>query len=210
MRGQIIWTSYARRTARIWRNFELVHTIEGHEQAVWAVVALDPSPATNSEPATLTGCADNLIRLFLGDKPSKPTRVFKGHDQPVRSLVRHPSPENETFVSCANDGSVRLWTLSGDQLAQLAGHDSFVYSLDVLPGGAGLVSGGEDRSVRVWREADGECEQTIVLPAISVWAVKTLANGDIAAGTNDGAVRIFTRSHERFADAATLKDSTLR
>lgn len=32
----------------------------------------------------------------------------------------------------------------------LSGHTSFVYSLAVLPSGD-IVSGGEDRSVRVWK-----------------------------------------------------------
>lgn len=51
----------------------------------------------------------------------------------------------------------------------LSGHDSFVYSLATIPDslGGGLVSGGEDRTVRVWRAADGECEQTITVPAVS-------------------------------------------
>ena len=179
-----------------------MHTLPEHGQAVWAVVALEPCRATNQQPAVLTGAADNLIRLFIGDTADKATRVFKGHDQPVRALVRHPDHETQTFLSAGNDGSVRLWSLDGDQLAQLSGHDSFVYSLAALPLGQGLVSGGEDRSVRVWRDADGECEQTITLPAISVWTVATLSSGDVVAGTNDGTIRIFTRAPDRFADAA--------
>jgi len=43
--------------------------------------------------------------------------------------------------------------------------------------------------------------QTIYLPAISVWSVATLANGDIAAATNDGCVRIFTRDESRQASS---------
>jgi len=183
-----------------------VHTLPEHGQAVWAVVALEPCGATNQQPAVLTGAADNLIRLFIGDTADAATRVYKGHTQPVRALARHPDLATETFVSAGNDGSVRLWSLSGDQLAQLAGHDSFVYSLAPLPIGQGLVSGGEDRSVRVWRDADGECEQTITLPAISVWTVATLSSGDVVAGTNDGTIRIFSREPDRFADAAALAD----
>jgi phospholipase A-2-activating protein len=45
-----------------------------------------------------------------------------------------------------------VWTLQGDVVYTLSGHTSFVYSLSVLPNG-GIVSGGEDRSVRVWRGA---------------------------------------------------------
>ena len=29
------------RTAKVWKDFQLAYTIEGHEQSVWAVLALD-------------------------------------------------------------------------------------------------------------------------------------------------------------------------
>lgn len=68
------------------------------------------------------------------------------------------------------DRTIRLWSLvTGACVHVLSGHDSFVYSLAPIPDalGGGLVSGGEDRTVRVWRAADGECQQTIVVPAVS-------------------------------------------
>lgn len=66
--------------------------------------------------------------------------------------------------------TIRLWSLAtGACVHTLSGHDSFVYSLAALPDAlsGGLVSGGEDRTVRVWRAQDGECTQTIVVPAVS-------------------------------------------
>ena len=45
---------------------------------------------------------------------------------------------------------IKVWTMDGDVVYTLSGHTSFVYSLSVLPNGQ-VVSGGEDRSVRVWR-----------------------------------------------------------
>ena len=59
------------------------------------------------------------------------------------------------------------------------------------------VTSSEDRSVRVWEE--GEVVQTLYLPAISVWSVCVLQSGDIAAATNDGCVRVFTRDPARQA-----------
>ncbi len=114
---------------------------------------------------------------------------------------------------------IHVWTLEGDTIHTLSGHTSFVYTLSLLPSGD-LVSGGEDRSVRVWKGAyivecmssktlimclDGECAQVIVLPAISVWAVSTMPNGDIVAGTSDGVIRVFSEKEERWADLQTLK-----
>lgn len=52
---------------------------------------------------------------------------------------------------------------------------------------------------------DGECVQTLVHPAISVWSVSTMPNGDIVTGCSDGIVRIFSNAEERWAPADQLK-----
>jgi phospholipase A-2-activating protein len=102
----------------------------------------------------------------------------------------------------------------------LSGHTSFVYAIAVLPSGD-LVSAGEDRTVRVWHGEfstmpptvnlcsifviDFENTQTILHPAISVWAVSTMPNGDIVTGCSDGVVRIFSEAEERWVSADELK-----
>lgn len=52
---------------------------------------------------------------------------------------------------------------------------------------------------------DGECAQTLVHPAISVWTVSTMPNGDIVTGCSDGVVRIFSASEERWASAGQIE-----
>ena len=44
--------------------------------------------------------------------------------------------------------------MEGDCVYTLSGHTSFVYSISVLPNGD-IISGGEDRTVRVWRGQSG-------------------------------------------------------
>ena len=46
--------------------------------------------------------------------------------------------------------------------------------------------------------------QTITIPAISVWAVAALANGDFACAASDGIVRVFSQEEHRWADKETL------
>ena len=45
---------------------------------------------------------------------------------------------------------ITIWTFEGDVVHSLSAHTSFVYSLCTFQNGDG-ASGGEDRSLRIWR-----------------------------------------------------------
>lgn len=115
----------------MWKDWQLAYTLEGHEQSVWAVLALESDGSAEEEDLVLTGAslslftsfsfararrpdeelvragaADNLIRLFKRDKLVK---TFKGHTQAVRALVKLDKSagggEGEGwFASGSNDG----------------------------------------------------------------------------------------------------------
>ena len=182
-------------TAKVWEigKWETDVELNGHTATVWAVVAYD-------RDTIITGCADRAIRVF--DRRGKLMNSFDGKEV-VRALCKLPDrhPSGGQFASATNDGAVRLWTLKGDLVAELWGHESFIYSLTLLPTGE-IVSCGEDRSVRVWNGT--ECVQVITLPAISIWSVSACPNGDFIVGSSDKLARIFTRDQERQADADTI------
>lgn len=158
----------------------------------------------------LIGCADKIIRIF--DTAGNLLRSIKDSRDVVRALCKlSPShPTGAQFASAGNDGVIRLFTIQGAQIAELHGHESFIYSLDVLPSGE-LVSSGEDRTVRVWNGT--QCVQTITHPAISVWSIATCKeNGDIVTGASDRITRVFSRSPERQASPEVVQqfDSAVR
>ena len=114
------------------------------------------------------GSADNTIKLW---KTHKNVRTYPGHTQAVRGLALIT---DIGFASCSNDryvfsaparvcwsrppssgSEIRIWTMEGDCVYTLSGHTSFVYSISVLPNGD-IISGGEDRTVRVWRGQSGK------------------------------------------------------
>ncbi|KAI9374246.1 PUL domain-containing protein [Aspergillus egyptiacus] len=185
-------------TARIWAvgKWETEAVLEGHQGSVWAVLAYDKN-------TVITGCADNIIRIF--NTSGKLLRSIKDSRDVVRALCKLPPshPTGAQFASASNDGVIRLFTIQGELVAELLGHESFIYSLAVLPTGE-LVSSGEDRTVRVW---DGlQCVQTITHPAISVWSVAACQeNGDIVTGASDRVTRVFSRSQERQASAEVIQ-----
>lgn len=178
--------------ARLWRvgSWETETEFKGHDGSVWAVLAYD-------NETVITGCADNAIRIF--HTSGKLLKKIIASDQVIRALVRLPEGHKSGahFASAGNDGIIRLFTIKGNLVAQLLGHDNFIYSLAVLPTGE-LVSGGEDRTVRIWR--DNQCVQTITHPAISVWSVAANPDcGDIVTGASDKKVRVFSREISRIA-----------
>lgn len=166
-----------------------------------------------------------MIRLF---RRGKQALVFKGHTGVVRALakIRIEDIDGSLFASASNDGSVRIWSLKGDAVTVLGGHDSFIYALVSLPDavGGGLASSGEDGIVKIWNDEEGDEEQAIQLPALSseshslpplssradercprtVWSLAALPNGDLAIGCSDHLIWVFTRDESRRADAATL------
>ena len=140
----------------------------------------------------ITASADKLVKLW---KAGVNTHTLSGHTDAVRAVS---VLSGEEFLSAGNDATVRHWTRAGDCLGTYYGHDNYIYSLSILSAvDKTWVTSGEDRSVRVWHE--NNVVQTIYLPAVSVWSVAVLPNGDIAAATNDGCVRIFTRDESRQA-----------
>ena len=140
----------------------------------------------------ITASADKLVKLW---KAGVNTHTLSGHTDAVRAVS---VLSGEEFLSAGNDATVRHWTRAGDCLGTYYGHDNYIYSLSILSAvDKTWVTSGEDRSVRVWQE--NNVVQTIYLPAVSVWSVAVLPNGDIAAATNDGCVRIFTRDESRQA-----------
>ena len=185
-------------TARIWSmgKWECEAVLEEHPGNVWAVLAYD-------KETILTACVDGQIRIFT--TTGKLFRSIKGPKDILRALCKLPSghASGADFASAGNEGIIRLWTLDGRQVAELHGHDNFIYSLACTPDGD-LVSSGEDRTVRIWR--NNECIQTITHPAISVWSVAVCAeNGDIASGASDRIARVFTRDSSRHASPDVIR-----
>jgi phospholipase A-2-activating protein len=183
--------------ARLWQvgKWGDSTVLPGHTASVWAVLAYDSS-------TIITGCADKQIRIY--QTSGTQVRSIQAPEV-VRALCRLPPnhPSGAHFASAGNDAVVRLWKLNGQQVAELHGHENFIYSLAVLPSG-GLVSAGEDRTVRIWEK--NECIQTITHPAISVWTVAVCPDsGDIVTGASDKLIRIFTRDSARFASVAEIQ-----
>ncbi|TFY66674.1 hypothetical protein EVG20_g4413 [Dentipellis fragilis] len=212
------------RTAKIWRDFQLAHDLTGHTQSVWAVLDVQ-------DDQFLTGSADKTIKLW---RQHKCLRTYHGHKDAVRSLVLltdigFASASNDRPVDFSRSASGHLKVTSSTHSAATPPSSTpwprsraatSCRAAKTAPSASGEVTrpsslarpsahtgrGPHHTDTDADRPpADGECSQTIVHPAISVWSISTMPNGDIVSGCSDGVVRIFSEVEARWASAEELK-----
>lgn len=182
------------KTAKLWNFSEserrCVLTVSCHEAAVWAVLCISGK--------IITGSADKTIKV--SSSLGSVEKTLRGHDDCVRDLAAINDTE---ILSCSNDATVRQWSIvTGECLNILYGHPNFVYSISIR--GDLIASSGEDRCCMVWHRQKGD-QQSITIPAQSVWTVVILPNSDVVTGSSDGVIRIFSQDPSRYATEEILE-----
>eukprot|EP00047_Mylnosiga_fluctuans_P005335 m.239885 g.239885 ORF g.239885 m.239885 type:complete len:750 (+) comp13564_c0_seq1:11-2260(+) len=191
--GHVVTSSWDA-TARIWDGPQCLTTLQGHEKSVLCATPV----AIAGTPGVVTGSADQTVRAWTPDGAC--VQVLRGHTDAVRQLLQLSDTD---VVSCANDGTLRIWSVSaGVCITTIDAHSAYIYSICLLPNGD-LVSSAEDGQVKVWQGS--ECVQVLKQPCLSVWCVAASPNGDLAIGGNDGAARLYTRDPARAAESAALQ-----
>ncbi len=149
---------------------------EGHKGAVHAVAL--------AEGWLLTGGADGqVLRARLSG--GKPALIVK-HPDEVRAVAL--SPDGKTCAS-ASGRDVFVHSAAGKLIARLRGHTSEVRALAFLPGGK-LVSGGADRTARVWDIAGGKEVAALVGHTGTVTSVTIGGGGKyVVTGSTDRSAR---------------------
>ncbi|KAL7641525.1 UNVERIFIED_CONTAM: hypothetical protein RMT77_007396 [Armadillidium vulgare] len=185
-------------TIRLWKDWNCVNVLKGHTGPIWSLGIFEVTEKAE-DSVILSASADKTLKCW---KKGKDTATYSGHTDCVRGLS---IIDEERFLSCSNDASVKLWKFSGECLSTFYGHTSFIYSVFGIESCKGFVTGSEDRSIRIW-DSHGNNTNTVYVPAQSVWCVSVLPNSDIVAGSSDGVCRIFTQSLDRQAQKEDLAE----
>lgn len=98
------------------------------------------------------------------------------------------SPNGKTFASAGSNGTVKLWTLAGKELAVLTGHQGNVNDLSFNLDGSQLITVGDDGTGRLWAIAKSDSSPTTKLIATfeapqkkQIWGVSFTPNGKAIA-----------------------------
>lgn len=145
-----------------------------------------------TNPWILSACDDFTVRVWNWQSRSC-IATLSGHGGYVMCAQFHPDPMQPLVVSASLDGTVRVWDLTGlksktagpsdftptlggnnagvdffgntDAIVkyQLEGHDRGVNWACFHPSAPFILSGGDDRTIRVWRIDDSRAWETSVM-----------------------------------------------
>ncbi|KAM7190373.1 WD40-repeat-containing domain protein [Rhypophila sp. PSN 637] len=147
-----------------WELGELERTVKGHTKAVLDVDFGGPRGNT-----LLASCSSDLtIKLWDPSDDYKNIRTLPGHDHSVSAVRFIPSgadgSSSNLLVSASRDKSLRIWDVTtGYCIKTLRGHLEWVR--DVCPSidGKYLLSGGDDRTARLWEHTSSSQEPKVTL-----------------------------------------------
>ncbi|MBN3874773.1 MAG: caspase family protein, partial [Nostoc sp. JL33] len=171
-------------------------TVQPLESLVLAIQAMGEN-LEKLPQQILAPVQNSLNRVMNKARVSIPLR---GHEGDVSSVAI--SADGQTIVSRGIDGTVRLWNLQGQTLAEpLRGHQGYVNSVAISADGQTIVSGGYDGTVRLWNLQGQTLAEPLRGHEDNVNSVAISADGQtIVSGCDDGTVRLWNLQGQTLAE----------
>lgn len=148
-----------------------------------------------------TGSWDRTVQLW-DTRTGKNIKTFKGYTYGIVSVAY--SPDGKTIATRGNDNTIELWNArTGKHFKSLSGHeksktlyeghpDASINSFAYSPDGKTIVSGGGDKTVRLWNARTGENIRTLIGHTEAVRAVAYSPDGGtIVSASRDKTVRMW-------------------
>uniref|UniRef100_A0A7I4B151 Uncharacterized protein n=1 Tax=Physcomitrium patens TaxID=3218 RepID=A0A7I4B151_PHYPA len=147
-----------------------------------------------------SGSKDKTVRLWLPTVEAK-SSVIKAHGGAVRTVAF--SHDGQCLLSGSDDKTIKIWMVQGQKfLSTLIGHINWVRSAEFSPDNSAdvssvigcrrIVSGSDDRTVRLWDLERHECIQQFNDGMGLINSVRFHPNGCLlGTGGSDNCVQVF-------------------
>ncbi|NEP60467.1 MAG: hypothetical protein F6K31_26270 [Symploca sp. SIO2G7] len=104
------------------------------------------------------------------------------------------SPDSSIIASASPDTTIKLWSIEGDLLKTLTGHNDWIRWISFSPDGKLLASSSNDGTVKIWNLREGKLLRTLVGHDGVVEAVEFSTDGNLIASVGeDKTLRIWTK-----------------
>ncbi len=178
-------TSGADKTLRLYKLDNLKtpeRQFTGHPGAIKSVAL------SADGKALVSGGEDGTLRLWTSAK-TEPHGLIGAHTAAVNTLQVVGA---DRYLSASADGSVKLWQASPALKNAVLSHAGAVSSATLSADGTKLVTGCDDKQVRIWALANGAIERTLPGPTLAISCVTIGTKGDrVAAGSADKSVYVW-------------------
>jgi WD40 repeat protein len=181
--GQLIASSGADTTVKIWRRDGTLLRTLPHEATVYSI-SFSPDSQTLAVP-TLDG------RIYLWSVDGHLQTTLSGHDAAVWSVSW--SPDGQQLVSASSDRTLKVWSVTGTLRQTLTGHEAAVWRTAFSPDGSEFASASVDGSIKRWQR-DGTLIRSFQDSESSAWSVVYTPDGErLISGHGDNQVRVWSR-----------------
>lgn len=173
-----------------YNTLERVHIFEAHSDYIRSIAV------HSTQPFILTSSDDMLIKLWNWDKNWACAQIFEGHTHYVMQVVFNPK-DNNTFASASLDRTIKVWQLGSNQpnfTLDNYEHDKGINCVDYCHSADKpyLISGADDKLVKIWDYQTKSCVQTLEGHASNVSSVCFHPELPIIlTGSEDGTVKIW-------------------
>ncbi|QDL10614.1 hypothetical protein DP113_24260 [Brasilonema octagenarum UFV-E1] len=187
--NQIIASIGDDNVVKLWhRDGKLIKTLTGHPDNVTSVEFSRDGSIIASVSSSENRLENSQIILWR----SKDGHFLKTIDNYGIKKVSF-SPDGKTIASINGDNTVKLWSLKGNLLVTLKGHNDEINDLSFSHDGKMIATASNDSTVILWRTSDGNRSKILRGHSGAVYSVSFSPDSKtIASASKDNTVKLWS------------------